>query len=164
MKDMRKIMFVCLGNICRSPLAEAVFEHHLRQGDPAVAARVEVASSGTGSWHVGEPADERMQQTARARGVPLDHVAQQFQARHFQAYDLVLAMDQSNRANLRRLAGGDAQALAKIRLLREFEPDGPLEEDVPDPYYGGDRGFREVFEIVDRCCRTLYERIRDGEI
>jgi protein-tyrosine phosphatase len=158
-----KIMFVCLGNICRSPLAHAVFEDCLRRTDPELAAQIEVESSGTSGYHVGEQADERMRQTARARGVTLDHRARQFRRADFRTYDLVVAMDRSNAAELRRLAAGDEAAVAKIRLLREFEPDGRRTEDVPDPYYGGERGFQEVFEIAERCCRVLHERIRDGD-
>ena len=158
-----KVMFVCLGNICRSPLAHAVFEDVVRKGDPALAARIHAESSGTSSYHVGEQADERMRQTARGRGVALDHRAAQLRRSDLDTYDLVIAMDRSNQANIRQLAEGDGGRLAKIHLLRAFEPNGDRQQDVPDPYYGGERGFQEVFDIADRCCRALYERIRDGE-
>jgi len=139
----------------------------VRRGDPELAAQIEVESAGTSGYHVGEQADERMRQTARARGVALDHRARQFRKADFRSYDLIVAMDRHNAAELQRLAAGDATALAKVRLLREFEPEAPARpssppEDVPDPYYGGERGFHEVFDIADRCCRVLYERIRDG--
>ena len=105
-----------------------------------------------------------MRRTARERGIRIDHRALQLQRRDLDEYDLVVAMDRSNRANIQRLAGDDPARLGKIRLLREFEPDGAQESDVPDPYYGGERGFHEVIDIAERCCQRLYEKVRDGDV
>src|SRR5690606_32498588 len=107
-------------------------------------------------WHVGNPPDPRSVAAARERGVELTGTARQVTPGDFYEYDLVIAMDRSNRADLLRLAPGD-EARAKVRLLREFG-DG-LEHDVPDPYYGGVDGFAEVVEIVERCCRALLDEI-----
>ena len=121
---------------------------------------IEVESAGTGSWHVGDPPDARAAQEARARGLVMDGRAQQFRAADFARFDLVLAMDEENAAHLRRIAPG-ADAAAKVRLLREFDP-GAAGDDlsVPDPYYGGPEGFSTVFGLVDAACRGLVEHLR----
>src|ERR1700686_405617 len=110
---------------------------------------IEIDSAGTGAWHVGSGADARASATARARGVTLESVARQVVLDGFGAFDVVLAMDGENLRALSRLAGNDEQR-AKIQLLREFDPAsvGKKDLDVPDPYYGGDGGFEEVFELV----------------
>lgn len=163
MPQKKRILFVCLGNICRSPLAHAVFEELVRaHPDPAVRQGFEVESAGTDGWHAGEQADRRMRRTAKSHGVVIDHRAQQATKQDLRTYDLVVAMDRSNRSGLRRLAEGVDGAPRKIRLLREWEPDGPVEADVPDPYYGGERGFEEVFDIVRRCCRRLLDELSSG--
>lgn len=144
-----RLLCVCLGNICRSPTAEGVLRH-------LAAARgldLEVDSAGTGAWHVGSPRDNRSVAAARRRGITIDGVGRQVQPHDFERYDLLLAMD---RANLR-----DLQAIApaglgdRARLLREWDPEG--EGDVPDPYYGGEDGFDEVLDIVERSCRALLD-------
>ena len=127
--------------------------------------RVEVASAGTGDYHVGEPADDRAAATLRGAGYDPDaHRAQQFLAEDFAAADLVVALDRSNAANLRTIAP-DAEAAAKVRLLRSFDPDAPIggapdEPDVPDPYYGGEDGFPHVLDLVEAACRGLLEHVR----
>ena len=156
---MTRILFVCLGNICRSPTAEGVMRKLV--ADEGLEDRIEIDSAGTGGWHVGARPDERATAAARARGITLDGAARKFTAADFDAYDLILAMDSENRANLLRIAPDDA-ARAKVRLLREFDPrsrdSGEL--DVPDPYYGGDEGFDEVLALVDAATRGLLERLR----
>ncbi len=151
------ICFVCLGNICRSPLAEGVFQELLKQ--EGLDHRVLVDSAGTGNWHVGARADARMQSTARAKGIELQSIAQQFQPGDFKRYDLVLAMDQSNLESLEYMASGKLPE-GKLRMFRSFDPAHNGDFDVPDPYYGGAQGFENVFDIVHRTCPPLLEFIR----
>ena len=156
---MTRLLFVCLGNICRSPTAEGVMRKLV--ADEGLADRVEIDSAGTGGWHVGAPPDERATAAAHARGITLEGAARKFALNDFDRYDLILAMDAENKSNLLRLAPDD-EARAKVRMLREFDPRsrdaGDL--DVPDPYYGGDDGFEEVLDLVDAGTRGLLERLR----
>ena len=153
-----RILFVCLGNICRSPTAEGVLRHKLR--DAGLAADVDVESAGTGGWHVGHPPDRRASAAASARGITLESRAQRFEAFHFDDFDLILAMDRENLADLRALAP-HAGAAGKLHLLREFDPlaveSGDLE--VPDPYYGGEDGFEDVLDMIERACDGLIAEI-----
>ena len=157
------LLFVCLGNICRSPTAEGVMRSLV--SDAGMSDSVELESAGTGSWHVGNPPDARAAATARGRGVVLDGSARQVRPEDFSDFDLVLAMDGENLRELRRLAPGD-QERAKVRLLREFDPasSGAGELDVPDPYYGAPGGFEEVFDLVRAACAGLLAQIRAGEV
>jgi protein-tyrosine phosphatase len=158
-----RLLFVCLGNICRSPTAEGVMRALVEQA--GMQERIEIDSAGTGAWHVGSPADARASATARARGVGLESVARQVVLDDFEEFDLVLAMDSENLRALTRLASNEEQR-ARIRLLREFDPasEGEADLDVPDPYYGGERGFEEVFDLVQAACAGLLERIQAGEL
>jgi protein-tyrosine phosphatase len=153
-----RLLFVCLGNICRSPTAEGVMRHLVR--DAGLEDRVVIDSAGTGGWHVGAPPDERATAAARGRGITLDGAARRVDPADFDRYDLILAADRENLAALLALAPDD-EARAKVRLLREFDPAsverGELE--VPDPYYGADRGFEEVLDIVDAACRGLLREV-----
>jgi protein-tyrosine phosphatase len=153
-----RILFVCLGNICRSPTAEGVMRHLVREA--GLDGRVVLDSAGTGSWHVGSPPDSRARAAARRRGIELDGVARTVTQQDFEAWDLILAMDRDNHAELLRRAPHEA-ARAKVRLLREFDPDAVArgELEVPDPYYGGERGFEEVLDIVEAACRGLLAEI-----
>jgi protein-tyrosine phosphatase len=146
----KRILFVCLGNICRSPAAEGVFLHLVR--DAGLEPHFSVDSAGTGAWHEGEPADSRMRSAADARGISLPSVARRVSADDFERFDYILAMDSSNFDTLRRIA--PSRYHDKIRLFREWDPDGPG-KDVPDPYYGGPDGFEEVLDIVTRTGRAL---------
>jgi protein-tyrosine phosphatase len=157
--EKTRICFVCLGNIVRSPLAENLFRSLAEAA--GVGDRFEIASAGTSGWHLGEPPDGRMRKVAAARGLNYDGRARRFTRQDFDRYDLVLAMDANNQEDLRELAP-DAQARAKIRLLREFDPHGGPHKAVPDPYYGGGAGFEEVYQIVERSCRGLLEALRNG--
>ena len=121
--------------------------------------RVEVDSAGTGDWHVGAPPDGRARAAGEARGIPLAGEARQFTAADFARYDHVIAMDRSNRDDLLAMARTPAER-AKVRLLRSFDASAPPEADVPDPYYGGSRGFDDVFDICDRACRGLLDHLR----
>ena len=117
--------------------------------------RIEVDSAGTGAWHVGNPPDERATETAARRGITMNGAARQVTVEDFDDFDLIVAMDGSNHADLLDLSGGDNP---KVRLLREIG--GDEDTDVPDPYYGGDDGFEEVLDIVERGCRALLEEVR----
>ena len=150
-------MFVCLGNICRSPLAEGVFRHQV-----AAAGLTEhfiIDSAGTSSWHIGDPPDARTTAVARARGVQLSGAARQVVLKDLSNFDYVLLMDEENLINVRRIAKGKSTS-AEVKLLREFDPEAFGDFDVPDPYYGGPRGFELVHDIVERSCAALLEHIR----
>jgi protein-tyrosine phosphatase len=152
-----RILFVCLGNICRSPTAEGVMRGLV--ADAGLDGEIEVESAGTGSWHLGDPPDPRAVAAAAERGVELTGAARQVDESDFARFDLLIAMDRSNRDGLLRMAP-DEEARGRVRLLREFG-DGE-EADVPDPYYGGHEGFQEVLEIVERSSAALLEEIRAG--
>lgn len=153
-----RVLFVCLGNICRSPTAEGVLQHLVQER--GLEAEVEVESAGTGDWHVGNPPDRRSTAAAAARGITLAGAAQQVTAADFEQFDLLLAMDRENLRALHALAPSD-EVRAKARLLREFDPtavaSGDL--DVPDPYYGGPDGFDLVLDLVERACRGLLDEL-----
>lgn len=156
-----RVLFVCLGNICRSPTAEGVMRSLLAE----VEVEVEVDSAGTGGWHVGAPPDERAAETAAARGIALEGSARRVEVGDLDRFDLVVAMDRENLADLRRLAAGPHHE-AKLVLLREFDQDSVAagELEVPDPYYGGEGGFHHVLDVVERGCRGLLERVTGGRI
>lgn len=116
--------------------------------------RILIESAGTGGWHVGDGPDPRAAAEARRRGVPMLHSAQKFTARDFARFDLILAMDHENRADLLAIAP-DADAAAKVRLLRSYDVTAPPDAEVPDPYYGGPDGFADVFDMVELACRGL---------
>ena len=152
-----KILFVCLGNICRSPAAEGVFLHLLQergQSDQFV-----VDSAGTGGWHVGNPADRRMQAAANRRGIQLPSRARQIRLDDFSEFDLVLTMDDDNLGAVQGLAReAGARATATIQPMlsyaRQFS-----ETEVPDPYYGGDAGFDHVLDLLQEACANLLDEL-----
>jgi protein-tyrosine phosphatase len=154
-----RILFVCLGNICRSPTAEGVMRHLVREHglEDAIA----IDSAGTGGWHVGSPPDERATAAAGRRSIVVDGAARRFSPDDFDEFDLIVAMDADNARDLLALAPSE-EAAAKVRLLREFDPasDGGGDLDVPDPYYGGPDGFDEVLDMVDAATRGLLEHVR----
>jgi protein-tyrosine phosphatase len=156
-----RLSFVCLGNICRSPTAEAVMRHLIKEA--GLEGKVVVDSAGLGDWHVGEAPDQRSQAAGRRRGVILEGAARQFQSTDFARFDYVLAMDRQNRDGLLKLAR-DPEARARVRLLRSFDPAAPPDADVPDPYYGGVKGFDEVFEICEAACRGLLDHLRRSHL
>ncbi len=151
-----KVLFVCMGNICRSPTAHGVFEHLVHQ--QGLKDRIEIESAGTHSYHVGESPDSRAQQTARNRGIDLSYIrARKVCAADFEYYDYILAMDNDNLYHLRSLC--DPQYQDKIQLFLDYASDNRVKE-VPDPYYGGSRGFENVFDLVDDAARGLLEHIK----
>jgi protein-tyrosine phosphatase len=143
-----RILFVCMGNICRSPTAEGVMRRLVEDAG----LDIEVDSAGTGGWHAGEPPDERATLAARRRGVTLEGAARQIRPADFRRFDLLVAMDRRNLRELLDLAPDD-EAAAKVRLL-------VADTDVPDPYYGGDRGFETVLDMVESACRELLDEVR----
>jgi protein-tyrosine phosphatase len=152
-----RIVFVCLGNICRSPMAEVVFRSRLAEA--GLADRVQVASAGTGDWHIGEGADPRTLAALTTRGYDAGgHRARQFEPAWFDDYDLVVALDRRNLADLRAIA--PVHRRPDVRLLRSFDPDAGADLDVADPYYGGDDGFDAVLGVVERACTGLLEHVR----
>ena len=145
------VLFVCLGNICRSPLAEGVFLHLLREA--GLDGWFSVDSAGTGAWHVGELPDPRSREVAERNGVTLSSRARQVTDRDFHDFDVIVAMDRSNLADLQRLKARNG-GKARLVLMRDFDPD-PGDGEVPDPYYGGASGFDRVYAMVFRAARGL---------
>jgi protein-tyrosine phosphatase len=148
------VVFVCTGNICRSPIAEKVVAAELARA--GLADGVRVTSAGTGGWHVGSPADDRAAALLRAEGYPDAHVARQVDAEQLGA-DLVVALDDAHRRALRAMVPEPD----RVRLLRSFDPDSPEGAEVPDPYYGGDEGFVEVLAMVRAAVPGLLDWVRE---
>ncbi|OPK08996.1 low molecular weight protein-tyrosine-phosphatase [Pseudomonas sp. VI4.1] len=145
-----RVLFVCLGNICRSPTAEGVLRHKLREA--GLADHIEVASAGTGDWHVGKAPDKRSQAAARLRGYDLSaQRAQQVSRADFASYDLILAMDNSNLRYLKALQPAKGKAELDL-FLRRYESEI---DEVPDPYYDGDQGFEQVLDLIERASDRL---------
>lgn len=149
-----RILFVCLGNICRSPAAEGVMRACL--AERGLDGRFEVESAGTDAYHVGEAADPRMREAASERGYVLDSTARQVTEQDFERFDLVVAMDRSNFEDLQALAPPEANG--KLRLLSEFLPEGSP-RDVPDPYWGGPRGFDQVLDLLEAACPAILDEV-----
>jgi len=152
--DPVSVLFVCLGNICRSPLAEGVFQALAAEAGMKDLCRVD--SAGTGAYHVGEAPDPRSVAVAHEHGIALEGLARQVTPHDLERFDWIVAMDASNRRSLQALPGPGSPP--RIVLLRDFDPESPG-ADVPDPYYGGGDGFERVFEIVNRSCRSLLQEI-----
>ncbi len=150
-----RILFCCMGNICRSPTAEGVFRHLLTQRAPQL--RIEIDSAGTHDYHVGAPPDRRALAAAARRGIDLSSLrARQVSERDFEDFDLILAMDEANFEELRRLAPPVRRD--RVRLLMEFAPDAPARV-VPDPYYGGAQGFEEVLDLLEEASEGLIREL-----
>lgn len=173
-------MFVCSGNICRSPLAHRVLEHQARER--GLDHLVEVESSGTGAWHVGDDADPRMRRTAAQHGVELHHPARALSQSDLAEWNIIFAMDRGHYRDIKgrirrnRSAGTDTSSgrqEPELYLFRQFDPlvvgdddiasvnDAP---DVPDPYYGAERGFEEVYQMVERTCARILDKIERGDL
>ncbi len=145
-----EVLFVCLGNICRSPTAEGVLRHKLREA--GLAGQVDVASAGTGDWHIGNSVDQRSQRAAQLRGYDLSaQRAQQVCRADFARYDLILAMDHNNLRDLKAMQAGPGKAELDL-FLRRY---GAEVDEVPDPYYEGEQGFEQVLDLIERACDLL---------
>jgi protein-tyrosine phosphatase len=157
------ILFVCLGNICRSPTAEGVMRKLVSEA--GLQESIAIDSAGTGAWHVGDPPDERATAAAHMRGIVLEGQARKVRPEDFERFDLILAMDSSNERDLHRLAP-DEKARMKVRLLREFDlaSAGLVDLDVPDPYYDSARGFEIVLDQVQAACEGLLRHARESEL
>ncbi|MEM0938897.1 MAG: low molecular weight protein-tyrosine-phosphatase [Bacteroidota bacterium] len=154
---MKKILFVCLGNICRSPMAEAIFNHQVKK--KGLMNYFLADSAGTANYHIGEDPDPRTIETVEKHHIAINHKGQQFEKMHAKAYDYLVAMDSSNRANMKIRLGNENK---HIYLLREFDPKGY--GDVPDPWYGGLKGFDEVYHILDRSIKEFMEFLQKKKI
>ena len=155
------VLFVCMGNICRSPAAEGVFRHYVeKQG---ASGDFHIDSAGTIDYHSGKPADPRMRAAASRRGYTLTSISRQVMFEDLEEFDLIVAMDRDNLAELRYLAGS---ARPKLRLLGSFLPERRGEPgqapEVPDPYYGGAQGFEEVLDMLERACPGIYAACRES--
>jgi protein-tyrosine phosphatase len=155
-----RVCFVCTGNICRSPMAEAVFRS--RAADAGLEDRVTGSSAGTGGWHAGDPADPRTTAVLNRAGYELTHAARQFEPDWFTEHDLVVALDEGHLRELRAMAPTRDDA-AKVRLLRSYDPTASESDgfgfDVPDPYYGGPHGFEECLRLVEAAMPALLAEI-----
>ncbi len=152
-----KLCFVCLGNICRSPTAEGLFIHKVKEA--GLENFFYIDSAGTAAYHVGEPANSKSQTTANKHGIYLPSKARRFEYVDLEEFDLVLAMDSENFLNLRHL-DTSGRFTDKIKMMRDFDPK-PEDGSVPDPYYGGQEGFENVFQILNRSCETLLNELKE---
>ena len=154
-REKISILFVCMGNICRSPTAEGVFRHHVEAA--GLSDNIEIDSAGTHAYHVGEPPDRRAHAAAERRGMSLDGIqARRVTAADFERFDYIIAMDEDNLYRLRKEAPDNHKA--ELRLFLEFS--AGVETEVPDPYYGGTAGFERVLDLVDDASRGLLEALK----
>ncbi|MEN8662566.1 MAG: low molecular weight protein-tyrosine-phosphatase [Lentimonas sp.] len=152
---MKKILFLCMGNICRSPAGHCVLQHLV--DDAGLSDQFEIESAGTIGFHVGSPPDQRMQQTMRARGIPIIGQSRQLSRADLEYYDLILAMDNDNLAGAQSL-GRSQELWSKIKLFCDYCTEHD-ETEVPDPYYGGDQGFEHVMNMIEDGCRNLLKSL-----
>jgi protein-tyrosine phosphatase len=146
-----------MGNICRSPVAEGVFAHLAAQAGRA--GEFEIDSAGTGGWHTGEAPDPRSRIVAEKHGVTLDHTARQVAHSDFNNFDLLIVMDHDNRYDLLSFFKLTPSQRAKVKLLREWDPQARGDLDIPDPYYGGPEGFEQMYDVIERSARGLLDSI-----
>lgn len=157
---MVKLLFICMGNICRSPAAEGVMLHQLKEA--GLSDQVSVDSAGTLNYHAGNLPDPRMRQAATQRGLNLTHRARQITPEDLQKFDLILVMDQENRHEVMHLSGAKERA-TKIQLFCQFCTEHS-EKEVPDPYYGGAQGFDLVLDLLEDGCAEIIRRLKAGTL
>ena len=154
---MTKVLFVCLGNICRSPLAKGILSQMI--DEQALQDRITCDSCGTAAYHIGSPPDSRTIANAKENGLLLNHQARQFHRADFEEFDYILAMDRSNLSSIKQLDKYQANA-SKVSLMRNYDVED-VGTDVPDPYYGGIADFQNVYDILYRSCRNLLNHIKN---
>lgn len=159
-KEKIRVLFVCLGNICRSPAAEGIMRNVVEEGGEA--SRWEIDSAGMGGWHIGELPDSRMRVHARRRGYELDHRARQVKEADFDRYDLIVGMDSSNVAALERMAPTLEAKARVVPMAMWFDTISTRYDHVPDPYYEGAEGFELVLDLLEAALRSLFASVRVG--
>ena len=159
------VLFVCMGNICRSPAGEGLFRAHLEEND--LDDEVRVDSAGTIAYHTGSPPDARMRNAAERRGHVLNGTARQVRESDLTDFDLIVAMDRENLADLRRMADRAGHGHDRLRLLSQFSTGGSTggdRVDVPDPYYGGEQGFETVLDMIEDACPGLLTELLEDRV
>lgn len=157
----KQILFVCLGNICRSPLAKAIFNHQIAVR--GLENKYVADASGTSNYHVGDRPDPRTIRNARQHSIDIDHVGRQISVQDFSDFDLILPMDRSNFQYVTDLTAKSANPKAEVRMIRAFDPESLGLQDVPDPWYGNEQGFEEVFQMLWRSCEELINQLEKGK-
>ncbi len=157
MQKKTRVLFVCLGNICRSPLAEALFKHKIKERK--LEHFFEAESCGTANYHIGDTPDPRTIKNAKKNGITIDHLGRQLCSADFDQFDYIYVMDKSNHANALKVAKENHRS--KVIMMRSFDTIGQG-EDVPDPWSGGEEGFQEVFEILDRSIDQLIDKLSEN--
>lgn len=153
-----KILMVCLGNICRSPMADGLMRKKVKDNNLDVV----VDSAGTGDWHIGDQPDPRMMETAKRNGVPIDELrGRQFKVEDFDAFDRIIVMDKSNFDNVRKLSR-DEKDTQKIEMFLDLTHPGK-DLEVPDPYFGGDEGFQDVFDMLDAGTDMILKELKESK-
>ena len=147
------VLFVCLGNICRSPMAEAIF--NAKVAERGLEQDFSVDSAGTGDWHIGQKADPRTIETCRNKDIPVTSIARQLIPDDFDEFDHIIVMDRSNFDNATRISNGQS---GKISMMRQFDNTGSG-KDVPDPYFGGDDGFEKVYQLLEESTENLLNQL-----
>lgn len=152
------VLFVCLGNICRSPLAEGIFKQKVEEA--GLKELIAIDSAGTSGWHINDPPDQRSLAIARQNGIRLDHSGRQISIKDFDQFDYIVAMDGDNYNDIIRLQGNHNDGKAEILIMREFD-DQQSGSDIPDPYYGGPNGFQLVYDLLDESLSNFLDKIID---
>ncbi|BDD03815.1 low molecular weight protein-tyrosine-phosphatase [Aureibacter tunicatorum] len=154
---MKKVLFVCLGNICRSPLAEGIFDHLIQKR--GYTQLIGCDSAGTAAYHIGKSPDPRSIEVAEGHGIVLRHKARQFEIHDFEDFDYIFAMDYENLKNIRKIENPLMQTVYDLKLMRAYDPEGIGE--VPDPYYGGQEGFENVYRMLYRSLEKFLDKLEE---
>ncbi|MDP5169633.1 MAG: low molecular weight phosphotyrosine protein phosphatase [Bacteroidia bacterium] len=155
---MIKVLFVCLGNICRSPAAEGLMRKHIDEA--GLSGKILVESAGTSGWHVGDLPDPRMREAALRHGVILDTRAREFRAEDLSTFDYIIAMDRQNERDILALVPTGTTPHAWVQLMRSYDQEEKA-DDVPDPYFGGKHGFEQVYHMLNRCTKVFFDAIKE---